>query len=68
MDFDIQRYLPLLIPIALLQLGLMIYALVDLIRRQRSKGPKWMWALIILLINFIGPVVYLLAGREEDEA
>ncbi|HNS38407.1 MAG TPA: PLD nuclease N-terminal domain-containing protein [Anaerolineaceae bacterium] len=68
MDFDIQRYLPLLIPIALLQLGLMIYALVDLIRRQRTKGPKWMWALIILLINFIGPVVYLLAGREEDEA
>ncbi len=68
MDFDIQRYLPLLIPIAVLQLGLMIYALVDLIRRQRTKGPKWMWALIILLINFIGPVVYLLAGREEDEA
>ena len=68
MDFNIERYLPLLIPIAVLQLGLMIFALVDLIRRQRTKGPKWMWALIILLINFIGPVVYLLAGREEDEA
>ncbi len=68
MDFNIEQYLPLLIPIAVLQLGLMIFALVDLIRRQRTKGPKWMWALIILLINFIGPVVYLLAGREEDEA
>ncbi len=68
MDFNIEPYLPLLIPIAVLQLGLMIFALVDLIRRQRTKGPKWMWALIILLINFIGPVVYLLAGREEDEA
>ncbi|HNT56072.1 MAG TPA: PLD nuclease N-terminal domain-containing protein [Anaerolineaceae bacterium] len=68
MAFDFEQFLPLLIPIALLQLGLMVFALVDLLRRQRTKGPKWMWALIIILVNFIGPVVYLLAGREEDEA
>jgi len=68
MASDFEQFLPLLIPIALLQLGLMVFALVDLLRRQRTKGPKWMWALIIILVNFIGPVVYLLAGREEDEA
>jgi hypothetical protein len=59
------KYLPLLIPIFLLQLGLMAYALVDLVRRERTKGPKWVWALVIIIINLIGPIVYLLAGREE---
>lgn len=59
------QWLPLLVPIVLLQLGLMIFALVDLIRRERTKGPKWAWALAIVLINFIGPVVYLVMGREE---
>lgn len=59
------QWLPLLVPIIFLQLGLMIFALVDLIRRERTKGPKWAWALVIVLINFIGPVVYLVIGREE---
>ena len=59
------QWLPLLIPIVLLQLGLMIFALLDLIRRERTKGPKWAWALVIVLINFVGPIVYLVIGREE---
>lgn len=59
------QWLPLLVPIALLELGLMIFALLDLIRRERTKGPKWAWALVIVLINFIGPLVYLVFGREE---
>jgi hypothetical protein len=59
------QWLPLLVPIVFLQLGLMIFALVDLIRREKTKGPKWAWALIILLISFIGPIVYLMIGREE---
>ena len=61
----LMAYLPLLIPVLVLQLGLMIFALVDLIRRERTKGPKWLWAVIIVCINIIGPVVYLLVGREE---
>jgi len=59
------QWLPLLAPIVFLQLGLMIFALVDLVRRERTKGPKWAWALVIVLINFIGPIVYLVFGREE---
>jgi len=57
-----------LIPLALLQLALMIVALVDLIRRKRTKGPKWVWALAIVFVNFFGPIVYLLFGREEEDA
>ena len=62
---NISSLIPFLIPIVLLQLGLMVFALVDLIRRERTKGPKWVWALVIIFVNLIGSVVYLVVGREE---
>ncbi len=62
-----QQYIPLLAPVILIELGLMIAALVDLIRQPRAKGPKWIWALVIVLINFIGPIAYFVAGREEND-
>ena len=58
-------FLLLLIPLVLLQLGLAIFALVDLSKRERVKGPKWVWVLVILLGELIGPIVYFLIGREE---
>jgi hypothetical protein len=57
--------IPFLIPILLLQLGMMSFALLDLKRRQATKGPKWAWVLIILFFSIIGPSVYLIVGRED---
>jgi hypothetical protein len=62
---QILKILPLLIPILLLQLGLMIYCLVDVGKRQVTRGPKWMWILIIILGELLGPILYLLIGRQE---
>jgi len=62
---NISSLIPFLIPIILLQLGLMVFSLVDLVRRERTKGPKWVWALVIIFVNLIGPIIYLVAGREE---
>lgn len=61
----INQILPYLIPIIILQLGLMAFALVDLARREKTKGPKWLWVLIIIFVNFIGPILYFVIGREE---
>ncbi len=61
----IRDYLPFLIPVILLQLALMVFALVDLIRREKTRGPKWMWAIIIVVGELLGPILYLLFGREE---
>lgn len=63
---EIRQYIPFLVPVVIIQLALMIAALADLIRRERTKGPKWFWVLVIVLVNFIGPVVYFVAGREEE--
>ena len=62
---QIRQLLPFLIPIALLQLALLVVALIDLARRERTRGPKWLWVLIILFVNLIGPIVYFVFGREE---
>jgi len=61
----IRELLPFLIPILILQLALMVFALVDLVRRERTKGPKWLWALIIVFVNLIGPILYFIVGRED---
>ena len=63
---QILKYIPLLIPVVVIELGLMSAALVDLVRRAQTRGPKWVWALVIILINFIGPIIYFVAGRKEE--
>jgi hypothetical protein len=63
---ELTRYIPLLIPLLIIQLGLMVIALWDLIKREETRGPKWVWVLVILFINFIGPIIYLVAGREDE--
>lgn len=65
--FDqLMKLLPLLIPLFLIQLGLMIAALIDLIKREKTKGPKWVWILIVVFVNMIGPIIYFVIGREEE--
>jgi hypothetical protein len=63
---ELTRYIPLLIPLMIIQLGLVVIALWDLIKREETRGPKWVWVLVILFINFIGPIIYLVIGREDE--
>ncbi len=62
---QLMKLIPLLIPLFVIQLGLMIAALVDLVKREKTKGPKWMWVVIIVFVNMIGPIIYFVVGREE---
>ena len=58
--------IPYLIPVLLLELGLMGFALRDLLRRDRTNGPKWLWILIVVLIQIIGPIAYFVTGRRDE--
>jgi glucose uptake protein GlcU len=62
------RLLIALIPLVLLDLGMVVYSVIDLSRSERRVrgGNKLVWLLIILLVSTFGWLVYLLAGREED--
>lgn len=61
----LREILPLLLPLVFIQLLLIIVALRDLSRQPVTRGPRWMWVLIIIFINLIGPIAYFVLGREE---
>lgn len=53
----------------LLILGLTVYALIDCVRADDSdvKGlPKIVWVLLIVLVTPVGPIVWLVAGRDRN--
>lgn len=63
---ELQPYIPFLIPIIVIQLALLIFALVDVLRRERTRGPKWLWIVLIVAVNFIGPIAYFVIGRQDE--
>ncbi|MCL5407668.1 MAG: PLD nuclease N-terminal domain-containing protein [Patescibacteria group bacterium] len=43
-----------------------IWALVDVIRRQfTNSNDKTLWLIIVILLGWIGGIVYLLVGRKK---
>jgi hypothetical protein len=66
-DLKTEQILALLAPIVIIQLALMIVALYDLEQEDRRVrgGSKLLWAVVIVFVNVIGPILYLVAGRDE---
>jgi hypothetical protein len=62
-----QELLPIIVPLLVLDLILMSIALVDLFRREpeRVRGPKWVWALVSIIVGTIGPIIYFVIGRKD---
>jgi hypothetical protein len=55
------------IPLAIIDLAMVIYCIVDLFKSDRKVrgNNKLVWLLVILLVSTFGWLIYLLAGREE---
>jgi hypothetical protein len=64
---EILKLLPFLIPVILIQYGLMIFAIVQIIKNEVNYLPKWGWILIVVLVNIIGSVVFLIIGRKKEK-
>ncbi len=61
----------LLVVLVAVELGLLAWALVDLYRRPTSQvngGSKIPWLILCLLLQIIGPVLYLAIGRARPAA
>ena len=58
----------ILLPVVVIELGLVVFSLVDLLKPERQVvgNNKLIWALVIVLVGTIGPIVYLLAGRKQN--
>lgn len=55
----------LIAPLIAIQLVLMCVALVSLARSEQANGPKWLWAIIIVLLNIPGTIAYFIMGRKD---
>jgi hypothetical protein len=62
----------LLSPIVLVQLAMVIYALIDLAKREKTRGPRWAWMLGLIVTALGIPTgiivsgVYLAWGRHAE--
>ncbi|GAB6988688.1 PLD nuclease N-terminal domain-containing protein [Paenibacillus pini] len=56
---------PIILPLIIIQIILMIIAFVSLYKAEATRGPKWVWALIILFVNILGSVAYFVIGRKD---
>ena len=69
-DIDIVKLIPFLIPLLVIELGLIIFVIVDIIKKKKTKNLNpLIWILISVLLSstFIGPVLYIIFGRTEAE-
>ncbi|MBH7815534.1 PLDc_N domain-containing protein [Clostridioides difficile] len=63
---NLMEYLPLLVPVIILDLILIITALVHVLRHPNYKiGNKAIWIIVVLFISLIGPILYFTIGRGE---
>lgn len=62
----LQSMLPFLIPVIVVELVLLAAALIDWFKQPVLRGPKWVWLLVILFVNLIGPIIYFVAARKDE--
>ncbi|SDO09917.1 PLD nuclease N-terminal domain-containing protein [Alkalicoccus daliensis] len=54
-------------PIILLGFILTLSALISCIRQDMSKEKRLIWILVIVFINFLGPIIYFIFGRNRNQ-
>lgn len=62
----IAEYLPFLIPIVVIQVGLTVLTLIHVFRHKSYKrGSRVLWV-ILSFVNIIGPVLYFTMGKGDE--
>ena len=65
---EIKEMLPFLIPLVIVQFALLGYTLYHILTHKTYKrGNRVLWLVLTLVfMNFVGPILYFLLGKEED--
>ena len=65
---SLQEMLPFFIPLAIVELVLLFYTLWHIFTHTHYKrGTRLMWCIIAIVgMQFIGPVLYCVFGREDE--
>ena len=64
---DIVQFIPFLIPLVIVQFGLLAYTLYHILTHNTYKrGNRVLWLIITLVfMNYIGPILYFILGKED---
>ncbi len=65
MELSISTILLMVLPLAAIQLGLAIFCIVKIFREGVANLNKVAWTLICLILNLIGPILFLIVGRKK---
>lgn len=65
---NLNEFLPFLIPLALVEIILLFFTLRHILTHKTYKhGNRPLWIVVSIVgMQFIGPVLYFIFGREED--
>lgn len=64
---EIVQFIPFLIPLVIVQFGLLAYTLYHILTHNTYKrGNRVLWLIITLVfMNYIGPILYFILGKED---
>lgn len=64
---DIHEMLPFLIPLVIVQFSLLAYTIYHILtHRTYRRGSRALWLVVAIVgMEFIGPVLYFLLGKED---
>ena len=63
----ITEFLPFIIPLAIVQFALLGYTLYHILTHKTYKrGTRTLWLVVAIIgMEFIGPILYFLFGKED---
>ncbi len=65
---EILKYLPIIIPVLVIELVLMITALIHVLKHKKYRfGNRILWIIVVVVVHTIGPILYFTVGRGEEE-
>jgi len=67
-DIDWMGVLPIILPFVAVGFILILIALLDLYRNRKTRENVFIWTLVILFCNTIGPILYFVLGRKDNRA
>ncbi len=64
----LNEFLPLLIPLIVIQFGLLLYTIIHILKHDNYKrGNRVIWLVVAIVgMEFIGPILYFLLGKEDN--
>ena len=64
---QIREFLPFLIPLIILEVGLLGYTLWHILTHNTYKrGNRTLWLIVTIVgMNYVGPILYFILGKED---